>query len=173
MKISRENLNFVSSISGNTYILAFLHIEVISIPGNFRKGGAQISTKIKNWGRHVSGKNLIFHLENFGKHVYSCIFTSCVDHNSREFQKKGVPDFRENWKFWRTPGNFGIFAILDTPWVFYVSWNFRKVTFFVKFEVKMRFFKRPYGGRCTQVHPLNRINFFFSCDFPKITNRRT
>ena len=40
----------VSNISGNTYIFAFLHIVVITIPGNFRKDGAPILIKTVNFG---------------------------------------------------------------------------------------------------------------------------
>ena len=52
-----------------------------------------------------------FYPQKSVKPVYSCIFGSFVDQNSREFVKTSTPDFRENSKFWQKfPGknlNFG------------------------------------------------------------------
>ena len=67
MKISRENLNFVSSISGNTYILAFSHIVVTIIPGNFRKGGLGFRENSKFWRtlENLEVADILGHLVNF------------------------------------------------------------------------------------------------------------
>ena len=81
----------VSRTSGNTYILAFLAILSTEIPGNFRKDGAQISTKNRNPGRHFSGKNLNF-ISRISGNTYILAFLHIVLITiPGNFRKGGAP----------------------------------------------------------------------------------
>ena len=135
-------------ISGNTYILAFLRIVVVTIPGNFRKGGAHTSTKIRNCGRHFSGKNL--HLISWiSGNTYILAFLVILSTEIPGNSKKGWPQIStktrncgrhfsgKNLYFGSTiSGNTYILTFLHIVSTT-ISWNFRKEgpRFSWKFEI--------------------------------------
>ena len=91
--------NFRKNFPGKIYILArefretriFLHFPGFcrpKFPGIHEKVDPRFSWKLKILTK-ISREKSEFCLENSGKPLYSCIFWSCGDLNSREFSSKG------------------------------------------------------------------------------------
>ena len=116
-KFSGKNLNFVLSISWNTYIIEFLVILSTEIPGNSWKRRPQIFVKTRNCGWHFPGKNLIF-VSMISGNTYIITFLHIVMTTIPGNFRKGHLDFDKNWKFWRSPENLGFLEFRIPPWIF-------------------------------------------------------